>query len=332
MREHEVVVPSDFQIAGTLCLPEGASATAPVGAVLILAGSNADTRDGDLDLPRPTGTEYPSGPGTMRRIAHQLAHHGVASLRFDRRAFGASGGSQDAVDYDTDLTDAVACFGWLAARPEIDGTRVAVSGHSAGALVACQLCREVPEVAGAIFLGALASPIEDMIRWNVARITQHWDHFTADQQAWLAKENPVQLLRAQSVELLLAATERGDETFQMEGHGVTMTARTARLRQDLATDYAAEFRHVSCPALVLHGGDDLNVGIENAHIAYRSLRAGGCDRVDLVILPGLEHYFCPVSADPALRIWERVSLEAIRRPMATEALDAIAYWAAKTLA
>jgi pimeloyl-ACP methyl ester carboxylesterase len=268
----------------------------------------------------------------MRRIAHHLAHFGIASLRWDRRGFGVSGGSADEVDYDTDVEDAIACFRWLAARPEVDGARVAVSGHSAGALVTCRVCRQIPEVAGALFLGALASPIEDMLRWNVARVSHHWANFSSEQQAWLEREMPSQLMRAESVEVLLAAARRGDETVHLEGRGLALDVRTARIRQDLDTSYADEFRHVSCPALVLHGGDDLNVAVDNAHVAYRALRAAGNDEVDLLILAGLEHYFCPVSPDPALRIWERVSLEAIRRPMAAAALDAIAHWAARTLA
>jgi alpha-beta hydrolase superfamily lysophospholipase len=99
-------------------------------------------------------------PGTLRRIAHHLANHGIASLRWDRRGFGASGGEPG--HYGTDLEDATSCVGWLTARPEIASDRVGVMGHSAGALIACRLCRDIPAIAAAGFLGALASPIEDM--------------------------------------------------------------------------------------------------------------------------------------------------------------------------
>jgi acetyl esterase/lipase len=88
---------------------------------------------------------------------------------------------------------------------------------------------------------------------------------------------------------------------------------------------------VRCPALVLHGGDDLNVDVDNALVTYRALRNAGNDRVDLVVLPGVEHYFCPVSADPRRRVWERLSLEALLRPMAGRALGAIAAWAGAVL-
>lgn len=330
MREHEVVVASEVEVAGTLCLPEGATAAGPAPAMLLIGGTGADTRDGDLDLPRPRGDE-PAAPGTLRRIAHHLAGHGVATLRCDRRGFGRSGGDRGENDYRTDVVDAVAAWRWLAARPEVDRRRVAVAGHSAGALVASRVCRDVPEVAAAALLGGLASPIADFLRQSVGRLARHWPRFTPEQQARLLREAPAALVRSEGVEALLAGAGAGQERVRLEGHGVVVDAPTARLRQDLATDYAAELGHVRCPALVLHGGDDLNVDVENALIAYRSLRAAGNDHVQLCVLPGLEHYFCPVSPDPGVRVFERATYDALRRPMAVLALDTLAGWARRTL-
>jgi pimeloyl-ACP methyl ester carboxylesterase len=331
MREYDVRIASTFDVAATLCLPEDASAGRPAPAVALVAGSGADTRDGDLEPGWPPAAEGLPAPGTMRRIAHHLAASGVASLRWDRRGFGSSGGRAERADYDTDLEDATACVRWLRAREEVDGARVAVAGHSAGALTTCRICRDVPGLAGAALLGALASPIEDMLRENLGRVTRHWDDFTADQQAWLVANVPAQLVRAEGVERYLEAAANGEESVRLEGHGMTVELRTARTRQDLRTSYAAEFRHVRCPALVLHGGDDLNVPVGDALTAYRALRQAGNDDVELHVLAGLEHYFNPVSPDPARRIWERVSLEALRRPMDPRALDVLSTWARRVL-
>ncbi len=183
MREQQVVVPTAFGLAGVLCLPEDARSTP---AILLLGGSGADTRDGDLEPGWPPGTRDLPAPGTLRRIAHHLAHHGIASLRWDRRGSGGSGGRAEQSDYTTDLEDALAALEWMRAR----ASTVAVAGHSAGALTACRVCRDGSDVAGAIFLGALASPIEEMLRWNLGRIDRHWDEFTADQRAWLLENLP----------------------------------------------------------------------------------------------------------------------------------------------
>ena len=89
---------------------------------------------------------------------------------------------------------------------------------------------------------------------------------------------------------------------------------------------------MSCPALVLHGGADLNVRVDDAFVAYRVLRRAGNTNVELAVLPGLDHYFIPVSPDPAHRVMERLRLETMGRPMASEALHVIAAWAVRTLA
>jgi pimeloyl-ACP methyl ester carboxylesterase len=303
-----------------------------VPAIAVLGGTGADTRDGDLAVERASGTPRPKGPSTLRQIAHHLAAHGVASLRWDRRGFGTSGGDAATADYATDLEDAVACFAWLREQPAIDGRRVGVAGHSAGALVACRVCRDVPDVAGAALLGALSSSIEDLLRWNVARVRRHWEGFTTDQRAWLIREMPHALVRAEGVDDLLAAARAGQETVRLEGHGVVLEMRTARLRQDLATNYEDELRHVTCPALVLHGGDDLNVRVDDAVRSYQALRRFGNDDVQLTVLPGMEHYFVPVDPDPERRVWERITQATMSRPMAPEALDVLGRWAARTLA
>lgn len=315
-----MVIPSAFGLAGVLCLPEDASARRPVPAVILLGGSGADTRDGDLEPGWPSGTPDLPAPGTLRRIAHHLAHHGIATLRWDRRGFGASGGNAEGSDYTTDLEDALAALEWL--RPQ--STQVGVAGHSAGALTACRVCRDGTDVAAAVFLGALASPIEDMLRWNLGRIARHWNQFTAGQRVWLVENLPAQLVRGEGVERYLEAAKQGEPEITLQGHGVTVRMRTARTRQDLATSYEGEFDGVRCPAIVLHGGDDLNVPVADALTAYRALRRAGNHSVQLTVLPGLDHYFNAVSADP---VWDRVSLECLRRPMSPKALEVITAWA-----
>ena len=325
MREHAVAIPTPFGLAGVLCLPEDASA-AP--AIVLLGGSGADTRDGDLEPGWPPGTTGLPAPGTLRRIAHRLAGAGIATLRYDRRGFGTSGGERGAADYDSDLEDALAALAWLRARPEVNPARVAVAGHSAGALTACHVCRDDPDVAGAMLLGGLASSIEDLIRTNLGRVQRHWQQFSAEQRAWLERNMPALLVRAEGVERYLEAATRGEETVVLEGRGLSIEMRTVRTRQDLGTDFAAEFRHVRGPALVLHAGDDLNVPVADALTAYRVLRQAGNDAVQLTVLPGLDHYFNPVVGDP---VWNRVSLEGLRRPMAPEALDVMERWAVAVL-
>ncbi len=331
MRERDVTVPSAFGLAGVLCLPEDASARRPAPAIVLLQGSGADTRDGDLEPGWPPGTPDLPAPGTLRRVAHRLAGAGVATLRYDRRGFGASGGRAEDSHYGTDLEDALAAVAWLRAQDEIDLLRVGIGGHSAGVLTACHVCRDDPDVAAALLLGGLASSIEGLMRDNFGRVDQYWNRFTAEQRAWIEKNLPAMLVRAEGVERYLEAIRAGEPTVTLEGRGVTLTMRTSRGLQDMATEYAAEFRHVRCPALILHGGNDLNVRVADALTAYRALRDAGNDAVQLSVVAGLDHYFNPTPADEVTRVWERVSLESLRRPMSPVALDTMAAWAGRVL-
>lgn len=336
MPDREVAIVGEVALAGVLCLPDDAP-TGRLPAVVLLGGTGADTRDGDLQVERAGGPPQPAGPGTLRQIAHALAARRVASLRWDRRGFGSSAGDARTADYGTDLVDALAAFRWLQARPEVDPARIAVAGHSAGALVACRICRDAASERGkrapaaAALLGALSSPIEDLLASNAERVRRLLATCTAEEAAWLDRQMPETLLRAEHAEEVLAAARAGQETVAIEGRGRRADVRTARLRQDLGTSYEAELSHVMCPALVLHGGDDLNVSVEDALRSYRALRRAGNDDVELVVLPGLEHYFVRVAVDPARRVWERVTQQTMTRPMAPAALDAISRWTVRVL-
>lgn len=327
--ERDVSVISEYPLAAVLTVPT--VVPGPWPAMLLLAGSGADTRDGDLAIERTSGSTVPPAPGTMRQFAHGLARRGIASLRWDRRGFGGSGGDPAESDYATDLVDAGACLEWARSEPALSGERIAVAGHSAGALNACRLCRGDPTIRGAGLLGALSSPIDDMLRWNVGRLAGRWRAFTGEQRAWLDREMPRTLVRSEGIERVLDAARRGEEAVMLEGHGVTVEVRTARLRQDLHTDYAAEMRAVNCPALILHGGNDLNVPVEDAWRSYSVLRGARNDDVEVAILPNLDHYFCPTAADPEERVWERITGEGLRRPMSLRALAVFCEWASRVL-
>lgn len=331
MRELGVRIPSETGIGATLCLPEAVAPESPAPALLLLSGTGADLRDGDLAVSRSDWAGLPPVPGTMRHLARHLAGAGVASLRFDRRGFGASGGTAAETGYDTDLADALTCMRWLRARPEIAPERVAVAGHSAGALNASRVCREAPEVAAVALLGALATTIEDLLRSAVARLGRVWPTLPTPRRELVVREMPDMLLRSESVERLIEAARRGQPAVVLEGHGRRLEVRTRRLRQDLGTSYAGEMRHIRRPALILHGGEDLNVDVGNALVAYQTLREAGNDAVELVILPRVDHYFLPVPADSEERVWEQISQESLRRPIAVEALDAVARWAVRVL-
>ncbi|MDO3637403.1 alpha/beta hydrolase [Mycolicibacterium arseniciresistens] len=87
-----------------------------------------------------------NGGDRSGRAALALALHrmGVAVLLFDYRGYGGNPGrpTEDGL-----AADARAALDWLAARPEVDSSRIAYYGESLGAAVALGLAVDVPPAA-----------------------------------------------------------------------------------------------------------------------------------------------------------------------------------------
>jgi uncharacterized protein len=333
MRESTITFQPEpgLTIAGALCLPEDAAPGRPAAGIVLLGGTGGDTRDGDMAPERsPYSADAPKR-GLQRRLAHALAQHGVATLRFDKRGCGESGGTADTSDYDTDLVDNVAAVRYLRSRPEIDAARVGVCGHSAGAFNACMVARDVPDLACVGLLGALHGTIEDLVEWNWGRVRDAWPRLSEEQRAWLRANRPRDVVGAFRVREFIDAARRGDRAVRLEAERVVVELDLVRFRQDMERPVANEFRHVRCPALVLHGGDDMNVHVEDALATYQALRAAGNDQVELVIIPGVDHSFQPLEGDAMRRVWDRLTLATMGRPVSALAIGAVTSWATRVL-
>ena len=333
MRESTFTFQSEpgIKIAGTLCTPEDASGSRPVPAILLLGGTGGDTRDGDMAPERSPHSADAPKRALQRRLAHALAGVGIATARFDKRGCGESSGRADQSDYETDRVDNVAALRFLRSLEEVDDRRVGVCGHSAGAFNACIVARDVPDIACAGLLGALFGTAEELVEWNWGRLAAHWPQLTEEQRNWLKTHRQRDVVGAFRTKEFIAAARRGDKKVRLEAEGVSVEMDLVRMRQDMERPVAAEFRHVRCPALVLHGGDDMNVHVEDALSTYRALRQAGNDHVDLVIVPGLDHSFQPVADDLATRMWDRFTLATMGRPVSPLAIRAVATWAARVL-
>ena len=103
-----------MRLVGTLTRPE-TSGQAP--AALLINGSGPLDRDSNM-------------PGQAlnitNAIASALAVHGVASLRYDKRGVGESGGDYLTTGFDQETADASAAVEELRRTSGIDGDRVAV--------------------------------------------------------------------------------------------------------------------------------------------------------------------------------------------------------------
>ncbi len=116
-------------LVGTLTYPTQFAPSKQVPVVVMVSGSGLQNRDEEIFNHKP-----------FLVIADYLARHGIASLRYDDRAFGASTGGDRIHNQATSLDykrDAAAAIDFLRARNEF--AQVGVLGHSEGGYIAFML-------------------------------------------------------------------------------------------------------------------------------------------------------------------------------------------------
>ena len=122
-------------IYGTYRHPVGV--TRRVAAALLIAGSGPTDRNGN-------SAAEPGPIDTLKTLAGWLSADGVASLRYDKLGSGQTGlGPYAAAPTTIGIApfedEAVAAFKFLASQPAVNANRLAVIGHSEGALFALML-------------------------------------------------------------------------------------------------------------------------------------------------------------------------------------------------
>lgn len=154
MLPEDVIFPSDaVQLAGTLIAPTDLS---DCGIVILLPGSGHHDRNETLGAHQP-----------FRVIADFLAANGIATLRFDGRGVGQSGGTTSSVDFDSKVTDALAAHHFLIVNRRASAAAIRFLGHSEGGLVgaAASAATQAP-------LAMLATPAQpiDTILHQMAKL------------------------------------------------------------------------------------------------------------------------------------------------------------------
>jgi uncharacterized protein len=208
------------RLVGTLT-PGGAPAT------LILSGSGPLDRDSNMK-----GQALNVG----NALAEALAARGLASLRYDKRGTGESGGEYLTTGFEQETDDA------RAALDALDGDRLAVIGHSVGATIAIRLAAERP-LAGVVLLAAATRPGVEVMRIQTERIA-----------GTVPRLGRGFFLRRQAA-VRRRLQDSGDDTVRV-GFG-RLPARW--FREYMAYDPEPDIRAIQCPVLAITGSSDLQV-------------------------------------------------------------------------
>lgn len=259
--ERPVTLRRDFGVLyGTLLVPEGGSGV----VALVIAGSGPTDRDGN----NPLGVRCDA----YRLLAGALADAGIASLRYDKRAIGASRyedpGAVAEVTIDDFVDDVVALAGWLAAE---GFAKVVLIGHSEGSRIALAAAGRSEHVAGVVSLCGAGYPMNEILRLQLAR--------------QLALTDMPLLVEAEGIIASLKRGERVDMTYHHPGLAALFNDSVQPfLISSFRDDPRDLARRLAVPLLVIGGTNDLQVPSDNADAL-----AAAQPRARKVLVDGMAH-------------------------------------------
>ena len=288
----------DFIFNGTLALPENCTAQTPV--VLFVTGSGQQDRDETLFDHKPFAV-----------IADALARKGIASLRYDDRAFGDS--SVPFYNFTTHdfKSDAAAGLDFLRTRFQ----KVGIIGHSEGGTIALMLAAE----GKADFIVSLAGMVVS------GKETLLWQNRVSLEASGLPKEvidqyiNVISNLfdkaiegKLESIDFSLApdalkpALQQSIKQFSMPYY-----------QHILAVDVRPLLPQIKCPVLALNGKKDTQV---NYQPNLEALDKGLTAKHQTVALDNLNHLFQHCTTGNLMEYQQ------IEETFAPEALQQIVEW------
>jgi hypothetical protein len=247
------------------------AAGAKTPAVILLAGSGAGDRDGVLN-----------GVPMLAQLAGALADAGFLAVRYDRRGYGASGGRAESATLSDYAEDVRTVVKWLTMRKDVDPKRIAVVGHSEGAIIAMLAAGREKRLAAVALLEGPGSPGADLI------LEQQQHMLEAANTPAAEREDKIALQRK-----ILAAVATGQGWAGIPAN-VKREADTPWFQSLVAYDPAKVIDEVKQPLLILHGELDRQVPVAHAtKLAELARTKSKSKAVDLVIVKGVNHLLVP---------------------------------------
>lgn len=252
-----VSVETDFgTLYGELELPEGEG---PYPVVLIIPGSGPTDRNGNSSV-------LPGKNDSLKLLAEELASHGIASVRYDKR--GAGKNQEAAIPeadtrFDYFIDDAIAWIQLLKSDDRFG--KVGVIGHSQGSLVG---------------MSAAAQEGADVMI-SIAGAGQTIDKVLKDQ----LKEGLTET-QLEEFETVFARLKQGEtvEDVSQELYAVFRPSIQPFLSSWVQYDPTEEIQKLDMPVLLINGTSDIQVSEEEARILQEAK-----PDAELLIIDGMNH-------------------------------------------
>ncbi|MEM9064417.1 MAG: alpha/beta fold hydrolase [Planctomycetota bacterium] len=305
---HEHPAGHSLGVSITLPDPFGPWGAGPVPAVVMVSGSGAQDRDSTIFGHKPFAI-----------LADSLARKGVATIRFDDRGVRESTGIFiEATTYDF-AADAAELIRVAAQHDSIDADRLGIMGHSEGGYVAMMVAsgeERVPEpgadAEAVSFVVLLASPGVEarmmmaeqavaQLRFKALNDQKLEDVRTAHLAYTKAFVEDAPLEEVEEATRVLVIAQYGASGVQAPPAAVqqfvdrqSFMVKNDWFRQFLAIDPAPMLQRIDQPTLVVNGGKDLQVLIDqNVPAIEAGLSAGGNNEITVLRYPSMNHIFQP---------------------------------------
>ena len=271
MQEQEVRIESgEIKLSGTLTLPDGEGA---VPGVVLISGSGPIDRNSNTDKMKLR---------IMSLFAKRLADIGVATLRYDKRGIGASGGDYYLAGHSDHVNDASAATDFLQKHDCTGNERILILGHSEGALIAPQVSTRDEAVSGLILICPTCQDFAELLYAQAKHATEQIEVMPGvsgfiTRLICRVTGNPIQ--QQQQVFDKLAV----DDSPVVKVKGRKINAKW--FREMLLFDAEAVYRKLHIATLILGGGKDVQCDPSDV-LAVRNMIGR---QVASYILPNLTH-------------------------------------------
>lgn len=251
-------------LQGTLFTPAGIRKPA---VALIIAGSGPTDRDGNSRM-------LSGKNNSLLQLADSLAHHGIASLRYDKRGIAKSqvkGLKEENMRFSDGVDDVIAWIKWLKKNGY---KKVFIVGHSEGSLVGMAAASQ-QKVKGFVSIAGSGRRIDLVLKEqiqagtgpdSIKQLAAHYlDTLRVGQR--IAKPNP----------LLFSIFRPSVQPYMISW-----------IQYDPATLFAS----LSCKTLVIQGTKDIQISETDAQLLHKAN-----PRSSLVMIENMNHVFKAVKGD-----------------------------------
>jgi hypothetical protein len=301
-----------LRLGGKLILPTGSG---PFPAVVFVTGSDPDTRE------------------AWQVEARALADRGIASLLYDKRGVGESGGaSHDLASWDDLAGDVHGAVAYLRSRRDlIDGRRIGLIGQSQGTWIIAKVAATDPQIAFLVSISGSGISAAEQETYRTGALMKR------------AGFNAQDIARAQEFQrrkFLVARTGLGWESLDstmkqlrtdsvkwFPGYGTGAGARilaTLRMYGVLQFNYepTRDLMKIKAPVFTIMGADDVVFPPQTVINRMRAaLLRGGNTAFTPVILPNTSH---------GMMVVQTYRGRGFRRAINPEFIERIADWISRT--